>query len=354
MQNKKLLVLLVALTLGLVVTLTMTTPKKSEVKPESSTRQTRQTSSSKAEKKKTEEKKEEFKVGVLQYVSHAALDEIYQGIQEGLAEAGYKVDDNLKLDFMNAEGNASHVQTMSKQLVENKNQVLVGIATPAAQGLAAATKELPIIMGAVTDPLGANLVQSIAEPGRNVTGVSDQTPITDAVQLIKTISGAGKTIGILYSSNEDNALSQVKTFTDEAELAGFKVVPYAIPSSNEIASTMTVMTSKVDLVWLPNDNTLAASFPTVVKAAEASKKPIYTSVAAMAKEGGLAAISLDQREIGIETGKLVAKALKGEDPAKTPVKVYKKGKIIINQAVADKLGISLSEEVLKTADQVLK
>ncbi|WP_392373012.1 ABC transporter substrate binding protein, partial [Streptococcus suis] len=110
------------------------------------------------------------------------------GIKAGLKEGGYTTTDNLKIDFINAEGDQSQVQTMSKKLVDNGNELLIGIATPAAQGLANATTELPIIMGAVTDPVGANLVTDLKNPGGNITGVSDQTPVADAVSLIKEIT----------------------------------------------------------------------------------------------------------------------------------------------------------------------
>ena len=142
----------------------------------------------------TETASKTAKVGVLQFVSHPSLDLIYQGIQDGLAEEGYK-GDQVKIDFMNSEGDQSKVATMSKQLVSNGNDVVVGIATPAAQGLASATKDLPVIMAAITDPVGANLVQNLEKPGGNITGVSDHNPAEQQVELIKTLTPDVKKIG---------------------------------------------------------------------------------------------------------------------------------------------------------------
>ena len=169
---------------------------------------------------------------------------IYQGIQDGLAEEGYK-GDQVKIDFMNSEGDQSKVATMSKQLVANGNDVVVGIATPAAQGLASATKDLPVIMAAITDPVGANLVQNLEKPGGNITGVSDHNPAQQQVELIKTLTPDVKTVGALYSSSEDNSKSQVEEFKAYAEKAGLKVETFAVPSTNEIASTVNVMTGKL-------------------------------------------------------------------------------------------------------------
>ena len=285
---------------------------------------------------KTETASKTAKVGVLQFVSHPSLDLIYQGIQDGLAEEGYK-GDQVKIDFMNSEGDQSKVATMSKQLVSNGNDVVVGIATPAAQGLASATKDLPVIMAAITDPVGANLVQNLEKPGGNITGVSDHNPAEQQVELIKTLTPDVKTVGALYSSSEDNSKSQVEEFKAYAEKAGLKVE-----------------TGKVDAIWVPIDNTIASAFSTVVSSNQTAKKPIYPSATAMVEAGGLASVVVDQHDLGVATGKMIAKVLKGEKPADTPVNVFSTGKSVINKKVAQELGITIPESVIKEAGQVIE
>ena len=297
--------------------------------------------------------KKTVKVGVLQYVSHPSLDLIYKGIQDGLAEEGYKADD-IKIDFMNAEGDQSKVATMSKQLVSNDNDVLIGIATPSAQGLAAATKNKPVVMGAITDPVGANLVKNLEKPGGNITGVSDRNPAKQQLELIKKLTPNVKTIGALYSSSEDNSKSQVEEFKKLAEEAGYKVEEYSVPSTNEIASTMNVMTGKVDAIWIPIDNTIASAFATVVSSNKDAKKPIYPSATAMVEEGGLASVVVDQHELGVATGKMAAKILKGAKPEETAVEIFNKGKSVINKKNAKELGITVPEDALKEAGQVIE
>ena len=297
--------------------------------------------------------KKTVKVGVLQYVSHPSLDLIYKGIQDGLAEEGYKADD-IKIDFMNAEGDQSKVATMSKQLVSNDNDVLIGIATPSAQGLAAATKDKPIVMGAITDPVGANLVKNLEKPGGNITGVSDRNPAKQQLELIKKLTPHVKTIGALYSSSEDNSKTQVEEFKKLAEEAGYKVEEYSVPSTNEIASTMNVMSGKVDAIWIPIDNTIASAFATVVSSNKDAKKPIYPSATAMVEEGGLASVVVDQHDLGVATGKMAAKILKGAKPEETPVEIFNKGKSVINKKNAKELGITVPEDALKEAGQVIE
>lgn len=292
------------------------------------------------------------KVGVLQFVTHEALDEIYRGIEEGLEESGYKLGDNLEIDFLNSEADQSKVQTMSQTLVSNGNQALVGIATPAAQGLASATSDLPIIMGAVTDPVGAKLVSDLEKPTGNVTGVSDSTPIQDQIDLIGDLTPDVKTIGIIYSSSEDNSKSQVEEFTEKAEAAGYTVEAFAVPSTNEITTTMAVLLEKADAVYVPLDNTIASAFATVVQAAKEAKKPIFPSVDTMVSQGGLASVVLNQHDLGVATGKMVARVLDGEKIADLPVEVFDQGTPVINETVAKELGIELSDD-LKAASEVI-
>lgn len=257
-------------------------------------------SMNKSEAQNNKDEKKITKIGVLQFVSHPSLDLIYKGIQDGLAEEGYK-DDQVKIDFMNSEGDQSKVATMSKQLVANGNDLVVGIATPAAQGLASATKDLPVIMAAITDPIGANLVKDLKKPGGNVTGVSDHNPAQQQVELIKALTPNVKTIGALYSSSEDNSKTQVEEFKAYAEKAGLTVETFAVPSTNEIASTV-----------------------------------------------------IDQHDLGVATGKMIVQVLKGAKPADTPVNVFSTGKSVINKKIAQELGITIPESVLKEAGQVIE
>ncbi|WP_079267673.1 tryptophan ABC transporter substrate-binding protein [Streptococcus suis] len=332
LKNKNLLATIVALTVMVVAALFLTQKEQSN-----STNST-----------------EKVKIGVLQFVTHDSLDEIYKGIKAGLKEGGYITTDNLEIDFMNAEGDQSQVQTMSKKLVDNGNELLIGIATPAAQGLANATTELPIIMGAVTDPVGANLVTDLKNPGGNITGVSDQTPVADAVSLIKEITPDAKTIGILYSSNEDNSKIQVAEFKAAAEEAGYTVLEYAVASSNEIAATVEVATSKADVLFTPVDNTVASAFSTVVSVANKTKTPIFTSVEDMVEGGGIASVTLSQYDLGVATGKMAAKILDGANPEDTPVQIFNEGTVVVNQKVAKELGITLSDDVISKASKVIE
>ena len=304
-------------------------------------------------KKEHQDANKVVKVGILQFVTHDALDQIEKGIEDGLKEAGYK-GDKVKITLLNAEGDQSKIQTMSKQLVNDKNDVVIGIATPAAQGLAAATKDIPVIMGAISDPVGAKLVKDLKHPEGNVTGTSNQVPIKQTVELVKSLTPNAKTIGILYASSEDNSKSQVESFKKYAEKDGLNVVEYAVPSTNEINTTMSVMTGKVDAIWTPQDNTIASAFSTVISSANQAKIPVYTTVDTMVKEGGLASVAQSQYELGKATARGAVKVLKGKKVKDVPVDVIDDGTPTLNLKVAQDLNITIPDDVLKQSDIAVK
>lgn len=289
-------------------------------------------------------------VGVLQFVSHPALDEIYRGIQAGLAEEGYTDQDNLNIEFQNGQADQSKLNTMSQQLIDKKADVLVGIATPAAQALANNTKDIPIVLGAITDPKSANLVADNQRPGGNITGVSDQSPVDAQLALALKLLPDLKTIGVLYSSAEDNSAFQAEKLVSEAEKLGVTVKKYPVPSSNEISQMVQVMSSEVDAIYLPTDNVIANAMQIVVDIANKNDVPIIPSVDTMVEQGGLATVGINQYELGLQTGRMVADILSGKSvPATTPIYTFTTGDIIINQKQANKLGIKIPADILAEA-----
>ncbi|MBB2954917.1 putative ABC transport system substrate-binding protein [Bifidobacterium commune] len=290
------------------------------------------------------------RVGILQYVSHPALNQIHKGVVDGLKKEGFVDGKNIQIFDQNGQADQSKLATMSEQLANKKSDVLVGIATPAAQALANATSSIPIVLGAVTDPVAAGLVKDMKTPGKNITGVSDQPPVTSQIQLGKTLMPQAKTVGMLYSSTEANSKSQIDTASKAASDLGMQVKKFAVPSSNEIAQTVQVMSDQCDFIYIPLDNTIANAMPTVTDEANKKQRPVITSVDTMVRQGGLATIGVNQYQLGLETGRMAAEILKGSSkPANTPVYTFSTGDTIINKDQARKLGIEVPESVLKKA-----
>mgnify|MGYP003615800822 CR=1 FL=1 len=291
-------------------------------------------------------KNDQVKVGVLQFVTHPALDEIYAGIKEGLADEGYA---KAKINFYNAQADQSKVTTMSSQLVDQKNNVLIGIATPSAQGLVNATSDIPVIMGAVSDPVGAKLIKNVKKPEGNITGVSDKFPVDKEIELIKSLTPNVKKIGVLYSSSEDNSKSQVAEFKKEAADKGLEVSEYAVSSTNDVTTIVNVALSKEDAIYVPVDNTIASAFSTVIALSNAAKKPVFPSVDTMVAQGGLAAVTINQHDLGVATGKMAAQVLKGKKVSELPVEFYNTTTPVANKDTAKLLGITIPEKYKEVA-----
>ncbi len=293
---------------------------------------------------------EVFKIGVNQLVTHAALDASYQGFVDALQEAGYEDGVNIKIDYQNANGDQSTANTIATKLVNDNNNLILSIATPSAQACANATKDIPILVTAVTDPAGSGLVASNEAPGGNVSGTSDLNPVEEQISLLTKLVPTAKNIAILYCSSESNSKIQVDLATAAAKAAGLTVQEASVSNSNEIQQVVQSLIGKVDAIYAPTDNTIAAGMPTVAQVANDNNLPVICGEAGMVEAGGLATYGIDYYELGKLTGVQAVKIIKGEATTDTmPIEYLPKDKLTltINEEVATKLGITIPAD-LKT------
>ena len=293
--------------------------------------------------KPADQKSKEVRVGVLTLMRHPALDEIYRGYKAGLAKSGYKV----KIDYQNANNDQSNLKTMAEKLVNSQDQVLFGITTPSSQALANATKKKPI--GAVTDPKGAGLVKNNKRPGGNITGVSDRAPIKQQLKLIRRFLPKLKTLGIIYTSSDSSAVSGYKQIVSYCKQMGINYKAYSISNSNDLNQVSQQMLTQVDAVIVPTDNTIAGAMQTLVKNANAAKKPVFPAAGTMVKDGGLATYSVDQYQLGLIGAKMTVQILQGKKPGDMAIRYVEHGTPYLNLKEAKKLGIKVPASFLKEA-----
>ena len=310
-------------------------------------------SSKKSEETNKVENKE-VKVGVLQLLSHPALDQIYKGLEDGLKKEGYEVGKNLKIDLQNAQGDQSNLASMGQKLVTDNNDILVGITTPATLSLSNATKDKPIIMGGITYPVEAGLIKTEDKPGNNITGVSDRTPIKQQLEIMKKVLPKMKKVGILYTASEDNSVKQAQEAEKLAKELGLEVKVSTVANTNDIQQVTESLASQTDAIFVPIDNTIASAMATVVKVTDAKKIPVFPSADTMVADGGLLGLGVDQYQIGVETAKVVAKVLKGADTKNMPIVLANEGVIYLNEAKAKQLGIEIPKEIKDKAKVVDK
>lgn len=293
-------------------------------------------------------------VAVTAIVEHPALDAVRKGVQDTLAAAGYKEGENLKFLFESAQGNPATAAQIARQFAGEDPSVIVPISTPSAQAVVSATRDIPVVFTAVSDPLGAQLVKNMDKPGGNVTGLSDMSPVAEHIALIKEILPNVKSIGYLYNSGEANSVSLLAVLKTEAEKAGLKVVESAATKSAEVQGAARALVGRADVIYVPTDNTIISALEGAVAVAEEAKLPLFTADTDSVNRGSIAALGFNYYDVGKQTGDIVVRILKGENPGDIAVKVAAGSDLVVNKKAAEKMGVTLPESVLKRANRVVE
>jgi len=297
---------------------------------------------------------ENVTVAVTAIVEHPALDAARDGVKEALEAAGYKEGENLKFLYESAQGNPATAAQIARQFVGEGPDVIVPISTPSAQAVVSATKDIPVVFTAVSDPLGAQLVTDMDKPGGNVTGLSDLSPVAEHLALIKEILPEAKTIGYLYNSGEANSVSLLAVLKAEAEKAGLTVVESAATKSAEVQGAARALVGRADAIYIPTDNTIISALEGAVAVAEEAKLPLFTADTDSVSRGAIAALGFNYKDVGKQTGEVVVRILKGEKPGDIAVKVAAGTDLVVNKSAAAKMGVSLPEAVVGRATRVIE
>lgn len=281
-----------------------------------------------------------IKVGVLQYMEHDSLSLARKGFLSEFEKAGYTEGENLTIDYQNAQGDQANLQSMSERLA-GKNDVVLTIATPAAQALANVTEEDPILFTAVTDPVDAGLVESMDKPNKNLTGTSDIVPIQEQIALLLSIAPEAKTVGIIYNSSEPNSKIQADMAEKAIKDKGVAVKVLTVTSTNDVQQVMTTLAQEVDAVYIPTDNTLASTMPTIGEIATEYKLPVIPGSAEMVEAGALATYGINYSDLGRQTAEMALRIIKNDEkPSDMKVETSNKLELVVNEEMAKALGIN--------------
>ena len=283
-------------------------------------------------------------------MEHGALDAAYEGFIAGLAEEGYIEGENIKIDLKNAHGNLTTAQTIANQYVSDDVDMMFAIATQAVQSAYNATKDIPILMTAVTDPVEAGVVKDWNQSGTNVTGTSDLTPVAKQMELITELVPEAKTVGVIYTTSEVNSEVQVKMAEEAASNLGLQVIRVGVTTVNDIPQAVASVIDKVDAMYAPTDNLIASSMPVLWNACLDKKVPIVAGVDTMVIDGGIATEGIDYYQLGYETGLMAAQVLEGKDPSTMPINTLQNTTLIVNQKNAEAIGLSIPDSILKGAE----
>ncbi len=297
---------------------------------------------------------ENVTVGVIQYATHPSLDNCYEGFLLGLAEGGYVEGENLTVDFQNAMADMGNSDMQAKNMVAKAENLLVGIATPAAMSAYAATRDAgtPVVFVAVSDPVAAGIVLDVAAPGTHCTGVSDVLNLTEQVKLIRAFLPEATTIGVIYTTSEPNSISHLAILEALAPEYGFTVESVGISSPAEVGSAAATLIGKgVDCINNFTDNNVVENLSVLLHATDEAGIPVFGSEVEQVVNGCLATQGIDYIEVGRAAGLMAAKILNGEaQPADIPVLEISEVTPAYNAEVAERLGIALPEEYAEAAN----
>ncbi|SIO33590.1 ABC transporter substrate binding protein [Salinivibrio sp. ES.052] len=292
-------------------------------------------------------------VAVSQIVEHPALDAVRNGLADGLKAKGYTQGENLDFKYQTAQGNPAIAVQIARQYVGEQPDVLVGIATPSAQALAAATRSIPVIFTAVTDPIGAKLVKDMKAPVGNVTGLSDLSPVSQHVALAKELLPNITSIGVVYNPGEANAVTLVELLKEAAKQHGIKVIEGTALKSADVQSAAQVVATQSDVIYAPTDNTVASAIDGLVAAANSADTPVIGGSPSYIPNGAVVALGFDYYSVGVQTADYVAAVLEGKPVSSLPAKVAEGSDLAVNRAAAKKLGLEVPASILDRASRIV-
>jgi putative ABC transport system substrate-binding protein len=293
-------------------------------------------------------------VGITAIVDHPALDQVRKGVTDQLAADGFAAGKQVKIQYQSAQGSTATAAQIARKFVGDQVSVIVAIATPSAQAAAAATQTIPVVFSAVTDPVAAKLVKDWKAPGGNVTGVSDMLPLAAQIDLILKVKPGAKRVGMVYSPGEVNSVVVAREMKALLAKRGMTLVEAAAARTVDVAPAAKSLVGKVDVIYTSTDNNVVSTYESMVQVASVAKIPLVAADADSVKRGAVAALGMNYYDIGRQTGKLVARLLRGEKAAAIAPQHGNRMTLTVNPAAAEKEGAPLSAALLKQAHDIVK
>jgi len=294
---------------------------------------------------------QEYRIGISQFVEHPALDSAREGFIEGLAEEGFTAD-NVEFIEQNAQADFSTAQSIAQQFKSNNLDLILTIATPNAQAAANVIKNTPVLFTAVTDPVEAGIVNSMENPGGNLTGTTDMNPVAQQIELIKEFIPELTDLGVLYNPGEVNSVVQVDILKETTKAMGIKLHEATVSNSSEVSLAASSLIGDVDAIYVPTDNIIVSALPSVLNITNQNKIPVFASENGQVRQGAIATLGIDYKLLGIQTGKMAAKVLNGSATAEMPVESSDELKLYLNKKAAENLELEIPTAVLERANVI--
>lgn len=290
------------------------------------------------------------RIGILQLVEHPALDDSRIGFLEAIEEAGYKVGEDIVVEYHNAQNDMSVLRAIAESFVNSGMDLIYAIATPPVQTVANLTKDIPILFAAVRDPIAAQVVESFERPGGNITGTSHWTPVSAQIKLVQELIPGVQRVGVIYNAGEVNARVQVEDAREWAQSVGITLVERTVSNTSEVQQAAQSLVGQASIIYVPTDNTVVAALESLLTVAERFQIPVVAADMSTAERGAVAAYGADFLQLGRQAGRMALRILfEGADPATMPVEFQEEQDLALNLGAAKRMGLTIPSEVLEKA-----
>jgi putative ABC transport system substrate-binding protein len=296
-------------------------------------------------------------IGITQIVEHPAIDAARDGFIKGLEEAGFKSGEDVIYDLQNAQGDFNNAISIAQKFKDDKVDLIVAISTPSAQAALQVNQEIPIIINAVTDPVAANLAKSWESSGNNVTGMSDAAPNKQQVELIPRFLPEAKNVGTIYNAGEANSVVQIEVARAACKELGLKLIEVSVSNSSEVLMAAQSLVGRVEAIYIVTDNTVVSALESVINVCNQEKIALIVADPSLVDKGALASYGIDYFSLGKRSAEIALKVIKGVKPSDIPIQTITDPndlEFVVNLDTAKIIGISVSEEIIKAADKIIK
>jgi putative ABC transport system substrate-binding protein len=288
-------------------------------------------------------------IAVNQFMDHPNLAATYQGFAETVQAWAQRKNIHVEMKVQNANGNINVATQIAREQASLRPNLILALATPSAQAAVRATSRIPIVFGAITDPVKAGLVKSLDAPGGNATGTSDRWPYESQFALIRLLLPRAKVVGFVLNPGEANTTASMELIQPALDKEGFSKIEAPVSNTNELLGAAESLVGRCDLMFAPADNTVLLGIEALVKVAERRKLPLFVGDEGSVRKGGVATYGIDYRALGRSTGDLAIRILEGTPAGSIPVAVGSSGQLFVNPDAAARQGVVLPPAILKGA-----
>jgi putative tryptophan/tyrosine transport system substrate-binding protein len=298
-----------------------------------------------------------FSVGIIQFVSHPALDAARMGTIKALEDNGYREGTNLKLDYQNGQADVGTVNSIAQRFKDAGHDLVVAIATPPYQAMMNVIKDTgkpPLVFNSIVDPFAAakDIVKSPTDKPPFVTGLQALPPVEDAMRVAQKSVPTAKKFGIIWNPTEANSVVVTDVAREAAGRLGVELIEQTVSKPDEVLqAAQALLTKGIDLFFVSTDSTVVASFEAVVKVAIDNKKPLFANDPSSAQRGAAAALGIDYEQVGYESGQMAAMFLSGKPMTEIKIEKASLGLLAINTKAANDQGVTFPPDVMAQVKQ---